>query len=188
MHIDIPLPEKKYKTIVIDPPWDIRSVGDEHHLKFKVKDKLPYMVQSDEDMYGFPINDFADEECQLFLWVTHTTLPLGLELLKYWGFKYHCVITWDKTKGVVICGINRRTELIIYGYKGKQNLKLKGVSLPTFFREDSTVHSRKPQIFYQMLCRSTPEPRIDVFARKRHHGFDAWGNQVENVPTIENWQ
>ena len=67
-------------------------------------------------------------------------------------------------------------------------LKLKGVSLPTFFREDSTVHSRKPQIFYQMLCRSTPEPRIDVFARKRHYGFDAWGDQVENVPTIENWQ
>ena len=184
----IQIPDKKYKTIVIDPPWDIRSVGDGHNLKFQVKDKLPYGIQSDDELKVFPLNDFAADDCQLFLWITHTTLPLAMELLQIWGFKYHCIITWDKTKGVVICGVNRRTEMVLYAYKGKQDLKQHGVSLPTYFRENSTIHSRKPQLFYQMLCKSTPEPRIDIFARRKHQGFDAWGDQVENVPTIENWQ
>tara|TARA_Y100001934_G_C11887205_1_gene555910 strand:- start:14 stop:568 length:555 start_codon:yes stop_codon:yes gene_type:complete len=178
-------PKKKYKTIVIDPPWFMPSVSPTHNVKFKVTGSLPYELMKDEDLRQFPINQFADENCQLFLWVTHGTMQLGFELLKAWNFKYHCLLTWDKTKGVVMCGFNRRTEYVIFGYKGKLNIKLKGVSIPTFFREKSTVHSRKPRIFYDMPLKSTPEPRIDIFARKRHFGFDAWGNQVEEVQSLE---
>ena len=35
----------------------------------------------------------------------------------------------------------------------------------------------------ELLCRTirrvTRGPRIDIFARRRHDGFSAWGNQVE---------
>lgn len=42
------------------------------------------------------------------------------------------------------------------------------------------LHSQKPDEFYEILRRRTPAPRIDIFARRRHFGFDAHGNQVEN--------
>ena len=182
-------PDKKYKTVVIDPPWDLTPVFTSSFgmTNFKFKDSLPYETISEEDLKNFPIDKFAEEECQLFLWATHSTLPQALELVKYWGFKYHCLLTWDKTKGICLCGINRRTEFVIYAYRGKQNLKQMGVSLPTYFREVSTVHSRKPRSFYHLLVKSTPEPRIDIFARKCYYGFDTWGDQVEEVQILESF-
>ena len=178
-------PDKKYKTIVVDPPWDLPVVSPSRNVGFKVTDSLPYKTLTDDKLREFPINEFADDECQLFMWVTHGTLPFGLELTKLWGFKYHCLLTWDKTKGVVICGFNRRTEYVIFSYKGKLDIKLKGVSIPTFFRETSTIHSKKPRIFYDLLLKSTLAPRVDIFARKTHFGFEAWGDQVEKIKPLE---
>ena len=97
-------PDKKYKTVVIDPPWDLTPVFTStfNMANFKFKDSLPYETMSEENLKDFPIDKFAEEECQLFLWATHSTLPQALELVKYWGFKYHCLLTWDKTKGICL--------------------------------------------------------------------------------------
>lgn len=172
----------KYKTVIIDFPWDLNLRG----LSFRPSHKIiPYKTMTDEECKQFPINDFAADECCLFLWVTQTTLPKGLQLIEMWGFKYHCLFTWDKTNGLTICGITRRTEFVIYAYRGRLQLKTKGKSLMTIFKEAPNKHSEKPAIFYSMLLKNTPEPRIDIFARKRHYGFDAWGDQAENPTTLE---
>jgi len=182
-------PDKKYKTVVIDPPWNIIPIKNCKAIidrtKLEQQNTLPYHLMTNEELKNFPIDKFADEECQLFLWATHSTLPFALELVKHWGFKYHCLLTWDKTNGITLCGITRRTEFVIYAYRGKQNLKQMGLSLPTYFREVSTVHSRKPRSFYHLLVKSAPEPRIDIFARKCYYGFDAWGDQVEEIKPLE---
>jgi N6-adenosine-specific RNA methylase IME4 len=54
-----------------------------------------------------------------------------------------------------------------------------GSFIPTLFRVSRTTHSEKPSMFYEILRIRTKEPRIDIFARKRHFGFDAYGDQVE---------
>jgi N6-adenosine-specific RNA methylase IME4 len=59
------------------------------------------------------------EDAILFLWTTLSTLPHGLELLSFWGFLYHITITWDKGAGFCMSGFNRRTELVLVGYKGQ---------------------------------------------------------------------
>ena len=174
----------KYRTIVIDPPWNIGKINMKNYLGFANKETLPYNQMTDDEIRKFPINDYAEENCQLFLWTTHTTLPFGLELCKLWGFKYHCLITWDKTKGVVLLGVNRRTENCIYAYKGRMELKQKNFSIPTIIKEDSTNHSEKPKTFYNLLLRGTPEPRIDIFSRKKHIGFDSYGNEAEEPLTL----
>ena len=174
-------PDKKYKTIVIDPAWDLGILSHSFPTcQFASRASLPYKTMSDADTMALPINSIADDNCQLFMWITQSKLPFGFDLFKAWGFKYHCLLTWDKTKGVCLHGFNRRTEFVIFGYKGKFESKGRGRTIPTIFTEVSTVHSRKPQIFYEMLVRGTPEPRIDIFARKKHFGFDAWGDQVDN--------
>jgi len=170
----------KYRTIVIDPPWDVSCNLTKKEF-YRVGTKaLRYSVMSDAEIMDFPINDFAELECDLFMWATHTKLPAALEIIKQWGFKYHVLMVWDKAGGICLNGFYRRTELVVYGYRGKMGVDSGvGAYLPTLFREAATVHSRKPNIFYTLLRGRTKEPRIDIFARKRHYGFDAYGDQVE---------
>ena len=167
--------EKKYRTIVIDPPWPVKPM-----ILKKYPDKLPYKTMSIEEISDFNIYDFADDECSLFLWTTHTFLPDAVNIMKKWGFKYHCLMTWDKVAGYSNCGIFRNTELVLFGYKGKMTINQKGKFLPCLFRESKGKHSRKPSIFFEMLKNNTQEPRISIFEREKRDGFDVWGDEAPN--------
>jgi len=170
----------KYKTVVIDPPWKIScNLKDKRY--YRCGKPMPYKLMTDEEISKFPINDFADSECDLFIWATHSKLPMALKLLEIWGFKYHCTITWNKTNGIGLNGFRRMTEMAVYGYRGKMGiLRTKGHYIPTLITEKLTIHSVKPQIFYNILKERSLQPRIDIFARKKHEGFDAWGDEVSD--------
>ena len=175
---------RKYRTIVIDPPWTVVCALTNEKF-YRTGRKLPYKTMTDEEILAFPINDFADKECDLFMWTTHGKLLIALDIMKKWSFKFHVLLTWDKESGVCLNGFYRRTELVIYGYRGKQGIDVgKGNYIPTIFKEKATVHSRKPNIFYELIRNRTQEPRIDIFARKRHFGFDAYGDEVEKFVEI----
>ena len=174
----------KYKTVVIDPPWDV-CCNLTNEKFYRTGRKLPYDVMTDSEIMQFPIDDFANEECDLFMWTTHSKLPTALEILQAWSFKYHALITWDKMSGVCIVGFYRRTEFAIYGYRGKQGVNVgKGSYIPTIFRAKTKRHSEKPTKFYDIVRKRTQEPRIDIFARRKHFGFDAWGNEIQAEQTI----
>jgi len=169
----------KYRTIVIDPPWKIKCNLVDTKF-YRCGKPIPYDLMADEEIEKFPINDFADSDCDLFMWTTHSKLLSALEIVKSWGFKYHVLLTWDKTNGIGLNGFQRKTELVVYAYRGRMGIDRKeGSYIPTLFTEKLTTHSTKPSIFYHILKNRTQEPRIDIFARKRHEGFDSWGNQVE---------
>ena len=174
-----------YKTIVIDFPWNVKNNFDPKKMWFGKT--LPYAVMTNEQILDFDINQFTQGDCDLFLWVTHTTLPLGLKYLERYGFKYHALITWDKTRGVTMLGIHRKSEMCLYAYRGHMGLKQKGKPINTVFREVVKGHSEKPQTFYSMILPNTKEPRIDIFARKKHMGFEAYGNEVDNTISLENY-
>ena len=173
----------KYKTIVIDFPWPVKTNFSKKGYNPK---GLGYDVMSYDAIMNYDIDEYADTQCDLFIWVTHTTLPIGLEYAKKWGFKYHCLITWDKTKGPVMLGFNRITEYCIYCYRGNMGIK-QTKSIPTMIREKSKGHSIKPRQFYDILLKQTQEPRIDIFSRKKHIGFDSWGNQAEEPLTLNSF-
>jgi len=169
----------KYRTVVIDPPWKV-CCNLTNEKFYRTGRRLPYKTMTDEEIANFPINNFALDECDLFMWVTHTKLPVGLEILKKWRFKFHCLLTWDKLSGVCINGFYRRTEFVIYAYRGKLGINVgKGQYIPVLFKEKATIHSKKPDVFYELLRKRTQEPRIDIFARQKHFGFDAYGDEVE---------
>jgi len=178
----------KYRTVVIDPPWNVGLTGgllkDKRCLKdtkyYRCGKGMPYKKMSDSEVLAFPINDFASDVCDLFIWTTHRKLPIAMECLKQWGFKYHVLLTWNKTNGIGINGFHRKTELVVYGYRKKMGVLITpGHYIPTLFTEKLTKNSVKPNIFYAILRERTTKPRIDIFARKRHYGFDAYGDQVE---------
>ena len=170
---------KKARTLVIDFPWKLQMGGGDNIVEGSFQHELPYDVMTDDEIRAFPIDDFAAPESLLFLWVTQSKVPLGLELLKRWGYTYHYTFTWIKETGITLYGIRRDTELVILGYRGKFKIRWDGEALHGWFKTRRDKHSQKPRVFYNMIREKTPEPRLDVFARRRHVGFEPWGDQVE---------
>ena len=73
--------EMKYKTLVIDFPWEVKNgFTDKRHYRFG--EKLPYETMTDQEILNFPINDFADNNCDLFLWTTQKKTHYVLRSLK----------------------------------------------------------------------------------------------------------
>jgi N6-adenosine-specific RNA methylase IME4 len=170
----------KYKTIVIDPPWQLEPLSKQIADSKQYCQGSPYKTMSDIELSSFPLDNFADSECDLFIWTTHSKIPFALKLLQQWGFKYHALLTWDKRGGPCMHGFCRRTEFVVYGFKGKLGIDTsEGKYIPTLFSSKANGHSKKPDIFYSIIVKRTQEPRIDIFARRRHLGFDAYGDQVE---------
>lgn len=166
--------KEKYKTILIDPPWDVKFVPDTIR---KGLSKLEYSTMSIEEIRDFPIEYYADNDCVMFLWTIHSYLPVSLDIIKEWGFRYLALICWDKGNGMTWNGIQKRTELCLVCYKGKLLLNFKK-PIPTIFYERSSRHSEKPKGFYRIIERSCPKPRIEIFARQRREGWAWFGNEL----------
>lgn len=170
--------EKKYKTIVIDPPWPLTFVQRKVRPN---QTSMPYPTMSLKDIENLNISNIADENCKLFVWTTQRYLPDTLNIVKSWGFKYHLVLTWDKSSGMTMFGFHRRTEFVIFAYKGNLgSIGKKGKAIPSIFMEKAREHSRKPEIFQDFIDLNFDSPKLEMFARRKREGWDVWGNEVES--------
>ncbi len=169
------IPKGKYQVIYADPPWPVGSI-EMKKWESPINEKYPTMTI--EEIESLPIIDLAAENCALFIWTTHTFLPDALELIKKWGFKYHCTITWNKHSGWTQFGFHKMTEFLIYSYKGKINVDQYGKAIPTLIDERKTYHSKKPDTIRDLIKAKTPEGRIELFARHEFDGWKSWGNQL----------
>lgn len=185
----IPFPYKKYKTIVVDPPWKYGKWGKASKkgiLNSGITEKtnkeipLPYNYMTIDQIKALPLKQLAEENCELYLWTTQKYLPDAFDVLKEWGFKYCQTLTWCKTprgtgQGGVYCPTN---EFLLLARRGK---------MPKVKRVDSTwwltkrphnSHSTKPEFFQDLIETVSDSPRIELFARREREGWDVWGNEV----------
>jgi len=174
----------KYKTVVIDPPWPMKSATNpSYSLKGNYKEILPYHTMTTQEILDFPIDDFATEDALIFLWVangrTVDDIPipeLGFRCLQEWGFRYNAMLHWVKNvHNCLWSPLALMTETCLFGWR-KQPLDLI-YSMKNIFEAPRGAHSEKPARFYQLLRAWTPKPRIDIFARNAHEGFDGWGDE-----------
>ena len=180
--VDEPIPPRdgKYRCIVIDPPWDIKKIEREERPNQGVALDYPTMsLHEIADESLVPVRTHADEDCHLYLWVTHKYLPAGLDLMEQWGFRYQCLMTWRKNVGITPFSWMYDTEHVIFGRKG--NLPLTQLGLRLSFDAPTQGHSVKPEVFYDRVRAASPGPRIDMFARTEREGFEVWGNEVSDV-------
>lgn len=94
---------KKYNIIYADPPWKYndKMVMQGVHGAIRGAEYF-YNTMTLQDIKNLPINEMADNNCILFIWVTMPLLPSVFEVIKAWGFEYKtCGFTWvKKTKKV----------------------------------------------------------------------------------------
>lgn len=174
---------KKYKIIYADPPWSYKDKALAGNRGAICK----YPVMSIEDIKALPIKELADKDCVLFMWVTMPKLNEIFPVIESWGFEYKTVaFTWVKRNKVAsswFFGMGRWTranaEICILATKGKPKRVSGGVS--QIIDSPIQAHSQKPSIARDKIISLMGDiSRIELFARQKIEGWDAWGNEVEN--------
>lgn len=190
---------KKYNIIYADPAWsyDDPSLNRGGALRH-------YSTMSIEDIKALPVNEIADKDCVLFMWVTFPKLQEGLDTIKAWGFEFKtCAFVWIKT--------NKRTnvqqtsflpqdsfdsfwgmgswtrsnaEICLLAVKGKPQRLNADVHQLIYAPIDK--HSKKPNETRDKILRLCGDlPRVELFARQVPKGWDVWGNEVEGSVKLE---
>jgi N6-adenosine-specific RNA methylase IME4 len=166
-------PSGEYRTIVIDPPWPMEKI--EREVRPNQAAPLDYLTMDADELRGLEVP--AADDAHLYLWTTHRFLPLAFELTEAWGFAYQCLLTWRKNVGITPFSWMYSTEHVVFARRGSLDLLVNGRRLD--FEAKVRGHSRKPDEFYELVREVSPGPRIDMFARGKHEGFDSWGNETE---------
>ena len=192
---------KKYKIIYADPAWDYKDKKNND----PAMGGITYKTTTLKEMKGFKVNEIADKDSVLCMWVTMPMLQEGLELIKAWGFNYKtCLFNWIKInpnaeliekkiegrtmpdveiKGGIYSGmghwVNGNAELCLFAKKGSPKRMVKNVKQIQIYPRGR--HSSKPSYLRNEIVRLFGDlPRIELFAREKQEGWDVWGNEVES--------
>ena len=178
MYINIFNTDRKYKTIYADPPWHESGGG-----KIKRGADRHYPLMKTTEIESLPVNGLIHPDgCHLYLWATNNHLQDAFKVINAWGFEYITTITWMKDRpglGQYFRGI---TEHCLFAVT-KKRLPYKVIARKrqqglTGFYELKREHSRKPDIMRNMIETVSYKPRIALFAREEHSGWDCWGDEV----------
>ncbi len=177
-----PLKGKRYKTIYADPPWQFSNrtgkMAPEH------KRLLRYPTMKLDEICNLPIQQLAEENSHLYLWVPNALLSEGLKVMESWGFQYKTNLIWYKTRkdggpdgrGVGFYFRNV-TEILLFGIKGRVRTLKPGRTQVNIIPSRKREHSRKPDEFYRLIEECSPGPYVELFARFKREGWDQWGNE-----------
>ena len=178
-------PNKKYNVIYADPPWAYNnfSSGKAKGSTIYGSAAHHYTCLSPEQIKAIPVDNIAAKDCWLFLWATYPNLPIALDVMQAWGFIYKTVaFTWVKTRGKSwYSGLgfytNGNAEVVLLGTRGRMKRVVKNVKQLCI--APLSRHSEKPdEIRERVTTLCGDVSRIELFARKRVNGWDAWGNEV----------
>ena len=183
----LPFPAGRYDVIYADPPWPY--YGD------PAKDQAAgkhYPLMSVAAIAALPVGQIAARPAALFLWATSPRLPEALEVMAAWGFAYRGIAyVWVKTTkdGRIISGqgirptfVKATTEYVLVG-----STCARGRPIPLLTEGQGQVvlaprgrHSEKPAVIRDRIVELLGDrPRIELFARTRVAGWDAWGNELD---------
>jgi N6-adenosine-specific RNA methylase IME4 len=181
------IPDGGYRTIVADPPWKYGKWGAPSKLppgtikRYEPKgSEMPYKTMTVEEISALPVGDIAAADCDLYLWTTGKYLPAAFGVMDAWGFKYCQTLTWcKKPKGTGQGGLYcPTTEFLLLGRKGRMPKGKSRIDTTWWEVKRPMRHSKKPELFQDIIEAQSDSPRIELFARRQRLGWDVWGNEV----------
>lgn len=193
----VPAPPGGYGVILADPPWVFSTRSDKGKGRSA---EAHYDCMSWTELAGLApsIVEVCADDCVLLMWVTDPMLSWGLKLIEAWCFRYKTVgFYWAKSKGYGSCA-ESTTWPIGTGYWTRANPEqclLATRGCPKRLNADvrklivapRREHSRKPDEVYGRIERLCAGPYLELFARQRRPGWDAWGDQVDTGPGERRW-
>lgn len=188
METMIPFPEKKYSVIYADPPWAYRQCGTSEKSRGTAKKHYPTM--SNEDIAALPIPSIcAPDGAACFMWATFPNIGEAVRVMERWGFEYKtAAFVWVKKyakSGKNFWGMGAYTranaEVCLLGVTPnfKAGERVISHAVHQIIEAPYDGHSKKPDETRARIVQLLGDlPRIELFARQRADGWDAWGNEV----------
>lgn len=173
----------RYKVILADPPWQYRQGG-------RGAAKNHYSTMTTEEICDLPIQDISLPNSILFLWGTFPNQGEVEKVMQAWGFTYKTVgFLWVKLtkEGKPAIGGGHYTRAnaepcyigVREGFKNKEQILDRSISQIVFAPRGK--HSAKPDEVRQRIVQLMGDvPRIELFARQKVDGWDAWGDEIDS--------
>jgi N6-adenosine-specific RNA methylase IME4 len=173
----------RYRTIVADPPWDVKRLASPGAKGFGTQEGtlrsvvLPYPTMSVDSIAAIPVSAMAEPDAHLYVWTINRYVEQTYAIVRAWGFTPKTLLVWAKAPMGLGPGgaFSITTEYILYASRG---------SLPATTRVDRTwwswkrgKHSAKPDAFLDIVEQISPGPYVELFARRARFGWDYWGDE-----------
>jgi N6-adenosine-specific RNA methylase IME4 len=176
----------RYPVVLADPPWSFYGAQDKWAAAAKF-----YPLMSDDDLAKFPMQDWMAVPGVLFLWVPSAKLDVAIDCIRAWDLHFRGVaFVWVKTTqaGVPIAAQGVRPSITkpLTEFVLAASTHPKGRPLPivdeavrqTVFAPKQ-AHSTKPEQVQANIEALYPSlAKVELFARRRRDGWDAWGDEV----------
>lgn len=165
-----------YRCVVVDPPW---RYNDKEPFGGHGGAERHYKTMSLAEIADLPIRDLTDPTgAHCYLWTTNPFIFEARALLEAWGFRYATLLTWHKIGSIGLGHYFRGdTEHVLFGIRGRCPIP-PALRVSNHFASPRRAHSAKPDRFYEIVERVSPEPRMELFARRRRIGWDVWGDEA----------
>lgn len=125
------------------------------------------------------VASIAADDCALFLWATVPMLLQALEVMRAWGFEYKSQMVWVKDRWGTGYWFRNKHEILLVGTRGDIPAPAPGMQWGSVIEAPVGAHSNKPDIVYEIIEHYFPNlPKIELNARQRRLGWDAWGLEV----------
>ena len=179
----------KYRTIVADPPWDVKRSSsyrwkEGHPCGNRMS--LDYPTLTVDEIAALPVSALAAPNAHLYLWTIQSKLRDTFSVAEAWGFRHSATLVWCKPRAGVPGGTYcSNTEFVLFCRRGVEKAKQR-VSTQWFMWPRTGLHSQKPEAFLDMVESVSHGPYLEMFSRRSRLGWDTWGNEALNhVPQLD---
>lgn len=183
----LPLPDKQYTVIYCDPPWAYRQCGATE--KSRGSAVKHYQTLDTAAICELPVPSICERGAACFMWATFPNIGEAIKVMEAWGFRYKtAAFVWikkNRKNGGNFWGMGAYTRAnaevcllgITPGFKAGERIRSHKVH--QVIEAPFEGHSKKPDEARRRIVELLGDvPRIELFARQRADGWDAWGNEI----------
>ncbi len=177
-----------YGVIYADPPWTFRTWSTKGKGRSA---EAHYDCMSLDAIEDLPVDAWAAKTAALYLWCTVPHLENAMAVMASWGFAYKSGFVWVKERIGTGYWARNRHELLLIGARG-QNICPRFRDIPavdSVIEGQQRAHSQKPDRARAIIERYHPDAvRLEMFARCRAPGWDAWGLETDRGIGRRRWK
>jgi N6-adenosine-specific RNA methylase IME4 len=194
------LPVGHYRAIAVDPPshFKARTALQVQNWNSRRDVEKHYRTMSFEQLAALPVGALGAQDAHLLIWSSGPFIPQALRLIEAWGFRFSTrAFTWVKLRRALGSAqlplpmpfteqdlhvglgltVRHQTECVLLGRRGNARRNAKDVR--EIILAPVREHSRKPDEFFRRVERYCDGPYLELFARERRSGWDAWGDEAD---------
>lgn len=173
-----------YAGIIADPPWHFETRSAKGAAK---SPQAQYPTMTVDEIAALPVDHLAAPDCLLLLWTTFPMLPRAFDVLAAWRFRYVTGGAWHKRTagGHTAFGtgywLRSACEPFLLAKIGNPPCRPSGParSIRNVVDAPARSHSRKPDEAYRIIETLVAGPYLELFARQRRPGWEAWGDETD---------